>query len=161
LRTKVGRRLNAGCSFNPCEWEPNAGTMLVKNVMNDIKRQYSWIDLLKPEKKGAVGVLMAIDPALAKKLGKILSVIGEKIESIGDVDHRLSAEGFSTPSADEKLKPASVDGLLGASLSEGLKLGQRGNTSSADDLLRAVEKTYKTDNAFADDDETRSGIPSA
>jgi UDP-2,3-diacylglucosamine pyrophosphatase LpxH len=155
---KVGRRLNAGRSLNPREWEPNAGTMLVKDVMNDIKRFYPWIDLLKPETKGAVGVLMAIDPAQAKKLDRILPIIGEKIESIGDMDHRLSAEGFSTPSADKKLKPASVDGLLGASLSEGLQLAQRGNVVTADDLLRAVETTYKTDNAFADDGETTLGI---
>ncbi len=153
---KVGRRVNAGRVLKPSEWEPNAGTMLVKDVMNDIKKVYPWIDLLKPETKGAVGVLMAIDPGQAKKLGRILPVIGEKIESSDDVDHRLSADGFST-SSEKRLKPATVDGLLGASLSEGLQIAKGKSASTADDLLRSVEKTYKSDNAFADDGETTLG----
>ena len=33
----------------------NAGTRMVKEVMNEVKRRYAWIDLLKPETSAAVG----------------------------------------------------------------------------------------------------------
>ena len=46
---RVSRRLNAGRPVGPSEWEPNAGTKMVKDVMNEVKRRYAWIDLLKPE----------------------------------------------------------------------------------------------------------------
>jgi hypothetical protein len=50
-----------------------------------------------------------------------------------------------------------VNDLLGESLSEGLRFAPTGNAVGADDLLRNVEKTYKTDSAFADDGETTLG----
>ncbi|MDV3241408.1 MAG: metallophosphoesterase [Methylocaldum sp.] len=53
---KVARRLNAGRSLEPSEWYPNAGTRMVKEVMNEVKRRYAWIDLLKPETSAAVGI---------------------------------------------------------------------------------------------------------
>src|SRR5207249_4703470 len=46
---KVSRRLNAGQSIEQSDWKPNAGTKMVKEVMNEVKRKYAWIDLLKPE----------------------------------------------------------------------------------------------------------------
>ena len=59
---KATRRLNAGRSLKSNEWEPNAGTKMVKDLMNEVKPLYPWIDLLKPEMKAAMGVLLALDP---------------------------------------------------------------------------------------------------
>ena len=39
--------------LEPSEWGPNAGTKMVKDVMNEVKRRYAWIDLLKPETQAA------------------------------------------------------------------------------------------------------------
>jgi UDP-2,3-diacylglucosamine pyrophosphatase LpxH len=44
-------------------WDPNAGTRLVIDVMNGIKRDFPMVDLLKPETKPIVGVLLALDPS--------------------------------------------------------------------------------------------------
>jgi len=63
---KVSRRMNAGLSLAQDEWQPNAGTRMVKEVMNTVKRSYAWIDLLKPETSAAVGTLLVLDPAQAK-----------------------------------------------------------------------------------------------
>jgi len=93
--TKAARRLNAGRSLKPSEWEPNAGTMMVKDVMNGVKPLYPWIDLLKPEMKAAVGVLVALDPGQLDKINRLLPVIGEKVEGSMEVDQRLSAEGLA------------------------------------------------------------------
>ncbi len=43
-------------------WDPNAGTRLVIDVMNGIKRNFPMVDLLKPETKPVVAVLLALDP---------------------------------------------------------------------------------------------------
>ena len=44
-------------------WDPNAGTRLVIDVMNAIKRNFPMVDLLKPETKPVVAVLLALDPS--------------------------------------------------------------------------------------------------
>ena len=145
---KAGRRLNSGRSLKPSEWEPNAGTRMVKDIMNGIKRNYPWIDLLKPEMKAAVGVLMAIDPGQAEKLRHILPVVGERIEGGVEVDRRLSADGFQTP-GDTRPRPVGLDHLLGPHLRQGV-LSAGGARPAADDLLLMAEQDYKSFNAEGD-----------
>ncbi|MCK7508688.1 MAG: hypothetical protein MZV70_34760 [Desulfobacterales bacterium] len=60
-------------------WEPNAGTMMVKDIMNGIKRRYAWIDLLKPETKAAVGVLAVLDPSQLGKISRTIPILWEKL----------------------------------------------------------------------------------
>ncbi len=50
------------------EWIPNAGSKLVIDVMNDIKRDHAFVDLLKPEKEGAVRLLLVLKPDQRGKL---------------------------------------------------------------------------------------------
>ncbi len=57
---RYGRDLQQGRSVTP--WIPNAGTHLVIEVMNDIKRRYPFVDLLKPELQAVIPVLLAIAP---------------------------------------------------------------------------------------------------
>ena len=42
------------------EWIPNAGTQMVIEYMNGLKRQYQWVDLLKPEEEAAAMVTAAL-----------------------------------------------------------------------------------------------------
>ncbi len=56
------------------EWTPNAGTKMVIDVMNGVKRKFAFVDLLKPEKEAVVPVLLALDQAQASKLAKIVAV---------------------------------------------------------------------------------------
>ncbi|MBU0944833.1 MAG: hypothetical protein KJ804_08070 [Proteobacteria bacterium] len=146
---KAGRRLNSGRSLKAKEWEPNAGTMMVKDVMNTVKIRYPWIDLLKPEMQAAVGVLLALDPSQLDKIRRLLPIIGEKVEGSLEVDQRLSAEGFTIPTSTVS-RPASVDSLLGPSLMAGLRQGPDGKRPTADALLLAAEKEYKTGSAITD-----------
>jgi UDP-2,3-diacylglucosamine pyrophosphatase LpxH len=129
---RAARRLNAGRSLDPGEWQPNAGTKLVKDVMNDVKHHYPWIDLLKPEIKAAVGVLLALDPGQLAKVNRLLPIIGEKVEGSMEVDQRLSSDGISPPSGRHP-RPATIDSLLGPSLTEGLRHGSGGSMSAAAD----------------------------
>lgn len=54
-------------------WIPNAGTQLVIDVMNGLKKKYPFIDLLKPEAQGVVPTLLALAP---DQRDKLLAVAG-------------------------------------------------------------------------------------
>ncbi|MCY2966504.1 MAG: hypothetical protein NT069_23215, partial [Planctomycetota bacterium] len=69
---KISAALQAGVIAEP--WIPNAGTQLVIDVMNDVKKDYPFVDVLKPEAEGVVPVLLALKPDLYKKLSKIALV---------------------------------------------------------------------------------------
>lgn len=53
------------------DWIPNAGTQLVVQVMNSLKSQYPFIDLLKPEKQAVIPTLLALAPDQRDKLQAI------------------------------------------------------------------------------------------
>ena len=52
-------------------WVPNAGTQLVIDIMNGVKRDYPFVDLLKPETEAAVPTLLALAPDQHVKLSSI------------------------------------------------------------------------------------------
>lgn len=58
-------------------FKPNAGTMLVIEVMNDIKKKYPFVDLLKPEIEGVVPILVALDQTKARVISNIVDSIGK------------------------------------------------------------------------------------
>ena len=137
---RAARRLNSGRPLTAKEWEPNAGTMLVKQIMNEIKRTYRWIDLLKPEVQAALGVLIAIDPGQAEKLRNILPVIGERVVGQAEVDQRLSVTGFGVPAAGGA-RPVTLDSLLGPNLLAAVSQ-KRGDQPRADEMLRRAEENF-------------------
>jgi len=139
---RVCRRINSGRPLRSGDWEPNAGAMMVKLIMNEIKRTYRWIDLLKPEVKAALGTLVAIAPAQAEKLRHILPVIGERAVGAVEVNRRLSAEGFAAPST-EQPHPITLDRLLGPNLLAGVRQTQ-GDKSRVDEMLLRAENNFET-----------------
>ncbi len=134
---RVSRRLNAGQTLAQGDWQPNAGTRMVKEVMNTVKRTYAWIDLLKPETSAAVGTLLVLDPSQAKKLQQMFGVVGERRRGDAQVDARLSAGSSSAPSRTSTAPLASLEQMLGPALRQGL--GER-----TEDMLLEAEKNYKT-----------------
>jgi UDP-2,3-diacylglucosamine pyrophosphatase LpxH len=83
------------------EWTPNAGTKLVIDVINEIKRDYPFVDLLKPEMEAVVPVLFAINPKQLQKLSRVMAV-GTRLG--WDSVRRMT--GFL--SAGEEAEPGSV-----------------------------------------------------
>jgi len=141
--SKAARRLNANLPLEPTDWEPNAGTKMVKDVMNEIKKKYKWIDLLKPEAQAAVGVLLVLDPAQADKIRDLLPIVGKKLKGDRQVNQRLSADGY-TPAIETTEQSATIDQLLGANVMQSMKAGSSGVKSSADELLLGTEKSFHT-----------------
>jgi UDP-2,3-diacylglucosamine pyrophosphatase LpxH len=136
--SKVARRLNAGRALDPAEWQPNAGTKMVKDVMNGVKRKYAWIDLLKPEMQAAVGVLMVLAPDQLPSLNRLLPIIGKNVSGSMEYNHRLSVDAAVAPGV-AAAPPAAADQLLGANVREAMNSGARPAASSGHDMLLDIE----------------------
>ena len=57
-------------------WVPNAGSAMVVDVMNDVKRRFPFVDLLKPEQEAVVPVLVALDHGVLGKLKRAFRILG-------------------------------------------------------------------------------------
>lgn len=134
--SKVARRLNVGRHLVTDDWIPNAGTRMVKEVMNDIKRKYAWIDLLKPENSAAVGALLAIDPSQVGKIKQLPAIVGVKLEGNSQVDQRLSADALQAPT---KPMPFSLDSMLGPNVLASMQSVGSRPSQSGDEMLLAME----------------------
>lgn len=98
-------------SQEPDEWIPNAGTQLIVDIMNDIKKKHAFIDLLKPDVKGAVPILIALDPEQLIKIAKLLGPLAKFVRDTlrlpflgGDekLPEPISYDDFSLQSITEK-----------------------------------------------------------
>jgi UDP-2,3-diacylglucosamine pyrophosphatase LpxH len=70
---RFGQDLQQGRSVEP--WIPNAGTYLVVEAMNDIKKGYPFVDLLKPELEAVIPVLLAIAPDKHQRITAAFGVL--------------------------------------------------------------------------------------
>jgi hypothetical protein len=66
---RIGRDFMQGRSAAP--WVPNGGSQLVSEVMNPLKQDYPFIDLLKPEMPAVFPMLIALRPSVVAQLGKL------------------------------------------------------------------------------------------
>jgi len=155
---KIGRRLNAGRSLDPSEWYPNAGTRMVKEVMNEVKRKFAWIDLLKPETSAAIGTLAVLDPSQMSKITKLFSIVGEKAQGQKQVDQRLSAEGYQQPQPNADV-PLTVDRLLGPNLKAGVLGDESAGGRRAEDMLLSAEENFKGSDAYGPQADNTLGTP--
>lgn len=136
--SRVSRRLNAGLSLSRDEWIPNAGTRLVKEVINGIKQKYAWIDLLKPEGKSLFGALLTLDPSQAGKLTKVAELAARmKYEKETEVDQRLAAD----PQQLANSAPPTLDSLLGNNVLDSMKSAGVSNYQNGDDMLLKLEQS--------------------
>ena len=53
----------------------NAGSALVVRLMNQVKREYRFVDLLKPEDKAVIMVLLSLEPSYLLRLGELLKLM--------------------------------------------------------------------------------------
>lgn len=65
----------------PAPWVPNAGSKLVVEVMNDVKKTWPFIDLLKPEGVHFVPLLAMLDPEKLALLATIFPIGGSYLYS--------------------------------------------------------------------------------
>jgi len=56
------------------------GSRLVQSVMNPIKKDYPFVDLLKPEGPGMVPILALLNPAAVRQVGKFAALAAKSLE---------------------------------------------------------------------------------
>jgi len=56
-------------------WDANAGTRMVVDVINEVKKKFPIVDLLKPEFGAAAPVVVSLDPGSLTSIGKILRIV--------------------------------------------------------------------------------------
>lgn len=136
---QLANAMNAGRRIDSSRWEPNAGTRLVVDVMNRVKERHPFVDLLKPEIKPVLGVLLTLDPGLVREIdfGKGYGVVRELLRGDRRVSDLLSAtdQDLSVVPAPH-MAHALVHEVLGSNLAEHIQTAQR---SSEDELLIAAE----------------------
>lgn len=69
-------------------FEAPAGSFLVASVMNEIKRHFPFIDLLKPESEAAIPILLAIAPEYRNRIIAIASLVAKSRR------HRIGSDGL-------------------------------------------------------------------
>jgi UDP-2,3-diacylglucosamine pyrophosphatase LpxH len=73
---RIGRDLMRGRSVEP--WVPNGGSQLVSEVMNPLKQDYPFIDLLKPEVPAVFPTLIALRPSVVTQLGNFGDAVARR-----------------------------------------------------------------------------------
>jgi UDP-2,3-diacylglucosamine pyrophosphatase LpxH len=141
---QLANAINAGRTVESSKWKPNAGTRLVVDVMNTVKRRYPFVDLLKPEVAAVASVLLALDKEVFKQVDfeDAFPVLRDKIRG-GLVTKNLLGSGetdFATVSSTAVAEEAAVQ-LLGTSFNEAVQEKRKGmRDASEDDLLLAAEE---------------------
>ena len=126
-------------------WIPNAGSKMVIDVMNPVKRNYPFVDLLKPEAEGVVPTLLACDPKQLSNLDSVLglaSAAGSWLQTkISKPRGMLGEERESAPVAGSAA--ANTTGLTQALISRQFPTNGASAASSNNDasnMLLAVEQ---------------------
>jgi UDP-2,3-diacylglucosamine pyrophosphatase LpxH len=100
---EVSEAMLAGAPYP--KWRGNAGSRLVVDVMNAVKKKWPVVDLLKPEDRALVAVLTALDPSqlarlrelgpsllryVGQRAGRALGLLGEEGEA-SEAEQRQAA----------------------------------------------------------------------
>ena len=142
LLGQLANAINAGRAVDPARWKPNAGTRLVVNIMNDIKLQFPFVDLLKPEVAAVVSVLVALDRDVLKKIDiqEDFPIVRDAIRGALVTRKLLGVDATNLASAPpEALAEEVVARLLGASFGAAVR-SARGSGQTEDALLLEAGK---------------------
>lgn len=136
---RIGRDVLQGRPVEP--WKPNAGSRMVVEVMNEIKRKHPFVDLLKPELEAVVPTLLALDRGLYSKMLRLVGVVGrmalDETRRFG-VGY-LSADSPSEERTPESAAQAKLDALLRRSFEKA------GSSEDAAALLDRAEERLESD----------------
>lgn len=140
---QLANAINAGRTINPAQWKPNAGTRLVVDAMNQIKRRFPFVDLLKPEVAAVTSVLMTLDRELLKSvdLSDAIPILRDKRQGSRATSELLGAYAAqihslgSTKDSPEEL----ASELLGSSLGQAVDSRWKSQNMSEDEFLLDAE----------------------
>jgi len=108
-----------------------AGSRMVAEVMNPIKERYAFVDLLKPEVEATVPLLLALEPALRKKLARVIPI------AVQAARHRMQEDALPSVGGDIRAEPGEAGPDVGGDMG-GLQGTAAAPTRSADDARLAA-----------------------
>ncbi len=139
---QLSNAIMAGRPGRRYRWKPNGGTRVVIDVMNIVKKNYPFIDLLKPEKSAIAGVLVAIDRETFSKvdLADAFPILKSYLQGSSITSNLLGADGTVSPTAPQQVvADIAIQELLGDSLREAVTKSRGvGPGASEDDVLMAA-----------------------
>ena len=148
--TKLGElsnAINAGRTVESSKWKANAGTRLVVDVMNRVKRRFPIVDILKPEAAAVASVLVALDKDAFKyvDLDDVIPMLRAKVKGGLVTKNLLSAQAMDfTDVSSADLAEESARHLLGSNFQEALQEHRRDESRlSEDELLLAAEDAFQ------------------
>jgi hypothetical protein len=122
------------------DWQPNAGTRLVVDVMNRVKARYAFVDLLKPETKPVLAVLLTLQPELLKGVSAATAASIGFAYVKGELKRRgllsTTADGSEQIVDDQQSVDVARNELFGPRMNAAIEAGKK---SGADDLLLGLE----------------------
>ena len=100
---------NIGAPPRNPRWVPNEGTRLVIELMNRIKKDWPFVDLLKPEKQAVLPLLVALDPSVK---WQVLSIGRRSVAAMDQGGFRRSMELLRADAAADVSIPTGAVGSV-------------------------------------------------
>jgi UDP-2,3-diacylglucosamine pyrophosphatase LpxH len=119
------------------DYAPNAGSRMVVEVMNSIKKRFPFVDLLKPETQAVVPILLTLDPKAASALRKLPAIAAK--EKWAETQIELGFLG-DTPGQETPAYPGSDD-FHAPSAPRALRSLERDR--QREDLMNRVEENFR------------------
>jgi UDP-2,3-diacylglucosamine pyrophosphatase LpxH len=145
---RMTRDMYQGRSVPP--WTPNAGTKMVIDVMNEVKRRYPFVDLLKPEVQAVIPTLLALDSSLAARLPRAIPIAARTAwdrlrMAVGLLAAAEQTEVLPLPRDDEpplSRAPTSQDGASAAPTAPPVRVRREQRKLLAKALLDGAEARF-------------------
>ena len=145
LLGQLGNAMNAGRIVESDKWIPNAGTRLVVDIMNKIKSNYPFVDLLKPETEPVFSILLTLDNKALENVNFLdaFPVLRDRLKGGLKQNNLLSADTDNLSAIPhESIANVAIDQLLGHHLKKAINNTtplSTSNHSIEDDLLKETE----------------------
>ncbi len=146
---QLANAMSAGRAIERRRWEPNAGTRLVVDVMNSIKRRFPFVDVLKPETASVFAVLLALDKEAFEgvDLSQAFPILRDKRRGKEFVEDLLGAQMVDP--AQVSVDEALVE-LLGPQLRREVQRQATGNAAQSEETLLLSAETNLADGRSAE-----------
>lgn len=130
FRSLLSRRQPVPAGY---EFEAPAGSRMVAEVINPIKEQYKFVDLLKPEAEATVPLLLALEPGLRAKLARVVPIAAQAAR------HTLAADALPSHGGDISADAAGAGAPVGGDMGGGVDAGSATPSGATAEERRLAE----------------------
>lgn len=114
-------------------FQASSGSHIVTEILNPIKVDYPFVDLLKPENETVIPMLLALEPKYRSVVGKFIRLAAQSRR------HRLAAPAMPSAGSDITAKVETMTGLSDITMSDESSTAPQARKRLVDAALAAVE----------------------